>query len=80
MELMTTDESMTYVGRKSCGCVTMLVLDTPERRPEAAREVAKVIRLGEKLEHLTSDEVRKMPWKCDEHRSARRTDGSNGGE
>ncbi len=66
--------SMTYVGRKSCGCVTMLVLDTPEHKREVAKEVAQVIRLGERLEHLTTEEVRAMDWKCAEHKE--KTDDS----
>ena len=53
-----------FVGIAECGHIQAASVDTPERRKENAREVAKWIRSGLRIEKMTSAEVRAGNW-CD---------------
>lgn len=65
------EESMSYISRRPCGCLSMAVVDNPEHKRDVAKEVAKAIRLGETVERVTSESVRKMDWWCPKHRLER---------
>ena len=60
-------EPMSYISRKECGCLTLAIVDEPAHRREVAKEVAKAIRMGETVERVTCEQVRKMDWKCKSH-------------
>jgi hypothetical protein len=64
-----TDEYMSYIATKECGCLTMAAVDSPENKKVVAREVAKAIRMGEKVERVTCEHVRTMEWKCPQHKN-----------
>lgn len=54
-----------YVGTKSCGCVTLIVM---EQRRDAGREVARAIRAGDAINRMSVEDVRQMPsLRCAEH-------------
>ena len=61
--------SMTYVARKECGCLTLLVIDTPNmvHRKDMAKEISAAILRGDTIERVATEEVRKMDWKCPKH-------------
>lgn len=66
-----SDTSMSYISRKSCGCLAMAVVDNPEHKRDVAREVGKAVRLGETVERVTSESVRIMEWVCPQHKRER---------
>lgn len=57
-----------YISIQPCGCLGIAVVDNPEHKRDVAKEVAKAIRLGERVKRVTSDSVRKMDWRCPKHR------------
>lgn len=61
---------MAYISRKPCGCLVMASVDDPKHADATAREVAKAIRQGEKVERVTVEFVREMRWRCDDHSKA----------
>jgi hypothetical protein len=66
--VMTTEE-MAYVAFRPCGCPVMA---TMEECRDAAREVARAIRRGERVEHMTVEAVRALTWRgCDQCRPSR---------
>ena len=62
------DTSMAYIAKKSCGCLSMAIVDTPEHKIDVAKEISKAVRLGETIERVTIDVVRTMDWECPEHK------------
>jgi hypothetical protein len=61
-------KSMAYVAKKSCGCFTMAIVDTPERKKEVVKQVAKALQLGEIVERMSSKKLKKTFGKCAKHR------------
>ena len=77
---MMTTESQTWIGLRECGCLVMAVVDTPERRRDVAKEVARAIREGLNVQKVSSQSVREMAWKpdslevlqiCEQHKSVK---------
>ena len=64
--MMITDQSenMCYVGRRDCGCIVLAVVDNPEHKKTTAKEIAKGIRDGLKIERTTCQYVRDNMRKC----------------
>jgi len=60
-------ESMSYIAKKPCGCVTMAIVDNPDHKNEVAREISQAVRQGETVERVTSESVRTMVWDCSKH-------------
>lgn len=68
-----------YIGRRSCGCATVVVVDAPDYAKFTAREVADMIRRGYQVERVKNDKVGALVHECphDEstpRRKARRKD------
>lgn len=70
-----------YVSRCPCGGITFASVDVPERRKDNAKEVAKLIRAGRKIETMTVSEVRKAKFCFDFkiHESAAVSAGDSNG-
>jgi hypothetical protein len=60
--MMDNENEMAYVALCKCGGLVMATMDRPDRRKDAAREVAKCIRLGYAIKRMTADEVRALSW------------------
>ena len=55
---MTADEnSPLYYTVAQCGCVKLLIADTPERAKDVAREIAAAARRGERVERGIARDV-----------------------
>lgn len=65
-----------YISRQPCGCLGMAIVDSPERKQDVAKEVAKAIRLGETVERVTTEYVRTVEWWCPAHKLERELDES----
>lgn len=61
------DKYMAYIGRADCGCIKLAIVDNPEHAKDTAKEIAKAIRQGYKIERVTCDYVRNN-WDCPEHK------------
>lgn len=57
---MTTLPEMAYVAFHSCGGWVFVAVDTPDRRKENARDVARCIRVGLTVEHGPVDDIRRL--------------------
>lgn len=57
-------ESMAYIVRRPCGCIAAAIQDDPAATEYTAATVARWIRDGRAVEHVTSDEVRRSSWEC----------------
>jgi len=55
---------MSYIAKKSCGCIVAAIVDRPERKNETAREVSKWIRDGLAVERVTVEYVRENLKSC----------------
>jgi len=60
--------SMTYIGRKPCGCIRFAMVDNPEHKREVAKEIAHAIRDGLAIERVTTEYVRETAWTCAAHK------------
>lgn len=61
--------TMSYVGKKPCGCVVAAVVDDPNDKPFVARAIARWVKDGLTVEHVTHDYVRQnFTLKC-QHRA-----------
>lgn len=61
---MNESTGMAYIGRKSCGCVVCAYLDKAPKR-EVAKEVAKWIKWGLDVEHVTVEYANQhFTWDC----------------
>ena len=63
-----SSESMSYIAKKPCGCLSMAIVDNPDHKKDVAKEISKAVRLGETVERVTTETVRTMDWKCPEHK------------
>lgn len=58
-------EPMAYVARdRSCGHVVVAMVDTPSRRADTARELARAIRRGLLVERVTVNSLRRGDAFC----------------
>ncbi len=57
-------ESMTYIAKKSCGCVVAAAVDDPKHHDDVAKLVASCIRDGYVIERVTTEECRLAKWAC----------------
>ena len=64
-------EPDTWISQKACGCLSMAIVNSPDRQKVVAKEVAKAIRLGETVTRVPTQQVREMEWKCPEHKARR---------
>lgn len=57
-----------YVGRAKCGCVRQIIVDQPDSPNFVAGEVARGIRAGFAMQHVTIEESRRVAiettWDC----------------
>lgn len=51
-------ETMSYVGKKPCGCVVAAVVDDPNHKRDVARTIAEWVKGGLTVERVTHDYVR----------------------
>ncbi len=58
------EENMCYIGRKSCGCIELAVVDNPEHKEKTAKEIAKAIKWGLKIERVSVQYVRDNMRHC----------------
>ena len=70
-----SEESMCYIGRKTCGCLVAAMVDSPDHKQDTAREVAKWVREGLALERVTCAYVRSAVWGCTHEPLKRRAKG-----
>lgn len=49
-----------YAGFAPCGCLVTLIADVPEHKSMVARECAKVIKAGDRLERLHHSKVTEL--------------------
>jgi len=63
-----SSESMSYIAKKPCGCLSMAIVDNPDHKRDTAREISKAVRLGETIERVPTETVRTMDWECPEHK------------
>ncbi len=69
-------ETMSYIGRKSCGCVVCAVVDDPTRTKDTAKHLASWVKAGLTIERVDNDYVREhFTWKCQHVEVVKRTDG-----
>ena len=59
-----TAESMSYIGRKVCGCVVAVIVDSDEHRKDTAREIAAWMRDGLTIERVTVANARELVRFC----------------
>mgnify|MGYP001566260858 CR=1 FL=1 len=57
-------DEFAYVGIKPCGCMVFAMVDTPGREKDIAKEVARCIRDGLKVERLPVERVRQEFKRC----------------
>lgn len=59
---MTSNEPMSYIARKSCGCIVFAMVDdhtdNKEYRKDLAKELSKCVKQGLTIERVTSQYVR----------------------
>ena len=55
-------ESMSYITKKPCGCLSMAIVDNPDHKHDVAREIGEAILQGETVERVTSESVRTMDF------------------
>lgn len=55
---MTGRDGFSYIGRKPCGCIVCCIVDEPDMKRDVATEVAKWIKWGLTVEHVTHQYVR----------------------
>jgi len=70
-DAVTTDNTAdvpAYIAYKPCGCVVMIATDEPQWAADNAKEVAKCIRAGYRVEHTTVGFCRTVEWDCPTHR------------
>ncbi len=65
---MVEKEPQTHVWRKPCGCVASLILNDPYRFGELAKAQRYAEKHNETYELMETEAVRKMAWRCDEHK------------
>ncbi len=54
---------MAYIAvRQNCDCVVAAMVDKPEHAKEHSREIAKLIRQGYRILHVTVEEARERTW------------------
>lgn len=66
--------TMSYLSRKPCGCLGMAVVDNPEHKRDVAKEIAKAVRLGEIVERVPLEKVRRTMWRCPTHSAKKEGD------
>ena len=77
-------EPESYAAFDTCGCLVMAVVVASDRmdlkmtRRSAAREVARCIRDGLRIEPMTNEQIRTVRWKCADHRAAANRDKAQG--
>ena len=59
-----TEELMSYIGRKPCGCVVFATIDRPEYKKDIAREIGKCLRQGLTIERMPVEQARPLITKC----------------
>jgi len=56
--------SMSYVGRKDCGCMVAAIVDDPQDRRDVAKQVGEWIRHGLTIEWVDVEVVRRELHRC----------------
>lgn len=57
-------EYESYIGRKSCGCIVLAIVDDPDHKKDIAKEIAKAIKGGLTIERVTCQYVRENMKRC----------------
>ena len=50
-----------YIGKKTCGCLTGMTWDDPERKKETAKFVGNMVRRGDSIKRLRRFEGDAVP-------------------
>ena len=53
-----------YIGTRDCGHVCFAVVDSPYHKKDTARELAKAVRRGLVIDHVTVEEARSRLEVC----------------
>jgi hypothetical protein len=63
---MNTQMEYCYVGIKPCGCAVAFVFDDPNDKKWTSKHVASFIKYGYRVEHMETEQCRKIlkPCKC----------------
>lgn len=61
------DNQMAYVVFSPCGCLAYAGIISPETADENAKALEKYAKLGLEINTVSSDTIRNISWKCDEH-------------
>jgi hypothetical protein len=66
---------MAYIAKCKCGGMVMAVVDLPDTKKAAAKEVASCLRAGFEIERITVEEVKIIPFcknhgKCEEQKES----------
>lgn len=61
-----SEDDFAYIARCRCGCkgIVMAIVDNPVHKREVAKEIAKCIREGYTIEHVTVGYVRQSKFGC----------------
>ena len=68
---MSAEQTMCYIGRKACGCITAVVVDAPESKKETAKSVAGFIAQGLTIDRVTAAAFRAGKFGC-KHKDKRK--------
>jgi len=70
---LAENDSYSYIGRKTCGCIVTAFVDNPEHKKDLGNEIARWIKEGLKVERVTCQYVRDNMKKC-KHKGADEVD------
>lgn len=69
-----TQEPMTHIFLKPCGCLACAIVDKPEMLPEIGRAFRYSLKHGETYQKVPTQQVREMDWKCKDHKKTDKTE------
>lgn len=68
-----TKEPQTHVFIKPCGCLSCAIVNVPEMFGELAKAQRYAQKNGQIYKLMETEDVRKMAWKCEQHKKDKST-------